>query len=57
MIRSYSPTKSTVNNVQFWEVEAINESDYKVLYSVSQVIEVIEVIEESIGESVEIIFL
>ena len=47
MIRSDIPTKSTVNNVQIWEVEAINDSDYKVLYSVNQVIE------ESIGEAVE----
>lgn len=47
MIRSDIPTKSTVNKVQIWEVEAINESDYKVLYSVNQVIE------ESMGETVE----
>ncbi|MGG5331068.1 conjugal transfer protein [Enterococcus sp. AZ163] len=47
MIRSDIPTKSNVSNVQIWEVEPINESDYKVLYSVNQVIE------ESIGEAVE----
>ncbi|MGM0213196.1 conjugal transfer protein [Enterococcus sp. AZ109] len=47
MIRSDIPTKSTVNKVQIWEVGAINESYYKVLYSVNQVIE------ESIGEEVE----
>ncbi|NTL99136.1 conjugal transfer protein [Enterococcus faecium] len=39
MIRSDIPTKAIVSDIQIWEVEAINESDYRVTYSVKQLIE------------------